>query len=311
MTALSPVSQLRPLVHYDITYYDTAGLRLRRHGLALSRTGADWRLDRGDGHGCGVAASATDHVPVELRRLVRAYSRDLELAVVPGPGTRRPDAEVRAHDTAREVVLGYLDAQAEALARADLATRLDEPQGVPGLRGAARRVRATLRTFAPVLGGRRLVRGLSGSVRWFEEGIASGGTPEILDTHRYLQLLNALELLDVVLREQPRPELPKAARRPAGAVLPGLVWTVAAETGARWDAATGESGSAAAVRKSVRRLRYALEAAEAVLPFAPDHLLAQCRDLQELLGAGGDPAAGEQCAATWDAVRSGVEALCR
>ncbi|MFI5615118.1 CHAD domain-containing protein [Amycolatopsis sp. NPDC051903] len=311
MTALSSVTPLRPLVRYDVTYYDTAGLRLRHRGLVLSRTGAEWRLDRGDGHGCRMAASATDHVPVELRRLVRAYSRDLELAVVPGPGTRRPDAEFRAHDTARDVVLGYVAAQAEALARADLATRLEEPDGVPHLRGAARRIRATLRTFAPVLGGRRLVRGLGGSVRWFEAGIGSEATPEILDSLRYLQLLNALELLDVVLREQPRAELPKAARRPAGAVLPGLVWTVVAETGKRWDAATGEPGSVAAVRKSVRRLRYALEAAEAVLPFTPDRLLAQCRELQDLLGENSDPAARERRAAAWAAVRDGVEALGR
>ncbi|HWD03237.1 MAG TPA: CHAD domain-containing protein [Amycolatopsis sp.] len=316
MTRILPVAE-RTLQQGGLDYYDTAGLRLRRHGLMLTRCGDCWQLDRGDGRICQLTAVEPDRVPDELRRLVRAYSRDLELVPVPGPAIERVRSVC---PTARDVVLDYLEAQSAALARADLAVRLDEPEGVHDLRVAARRIRATLRTFAPVLGGRRLVRNLCGSLRWLGESVgpardtevqrerlrrrldpvplvaqqhfeaaarqASAECGEALDSHRYLQLLNALEILDSVLRDQPRHDRPKAARRPAAAVLPSLVWTVAAETDARVRAASRDRGPDAvhSVRKSVKRLRYALEAAEDALPFALQGVLADCRTLQDLLG---------------------------
>lgn len=334
MTVTTPAPSPRSvpeyaLLHYGIHYYDTAGLRLRRHGLTLSRVGPSWQLDRGDGRGCRVEAPASDQVPHELRRLVRAYSRDLELTQVTGPCTRLLTQDAWPAGTARAMVLGYLETQIEALARADLAVRLGEPEGVHDLRVAARRIRAALRTFAPVLGGRRLVRGLCASLRWLGAGVgpardtevqrhrfsrrldqvpeeavvgpvradaerhfgaAAGESAsecaEVLDSHRYLQLLNALEVFGVVLREQPRSDQGKAALKPAGSVLPRLVWTVVAETDRRLEAVFHESApkSVHAVRKSAKRLRYALEAAAEAMPFVPDRVLADCRALQDLLG---------------------------
>ncbi|MEV6899965.1 CHAD domain-containing protein [Amycolatopsis sp. NPDC051372] len=334
MTVTTPATSPRPapeytLLHYGIHYYDTADLRLRRHGLTLSRVGTSWQLDRGDGRGCRVEAPESDQVPHELRRLVRAYSRDLELTPVTGPCTGRLTRDALPRDTARATVLGYLETQIEALARADLAVRLGEPEGVHDLRAAARRLRAALWTFAPVLGGRRMVRGLCAALlrlgasvgpAWDTEvqrrrflrrlgelsdeailgpvradaqrhfGVAAEESAvecaEALDSHRYLQLLNAFEVLGVVLREQPRADQRKAALKPARAVLPGLVWTVVTETDERLEAAFAGSAPNAvhAVRKSAKRLRYALEAAADALPFVPDRVLADCRAVQDLLG---------------------------
>ncbi|MEU4673614.1 CHAD domain-containing protein [Amycolatopsis sp. NPDC023774] len=333
MTVTKPAPSPRPapeyaLLHYSIHYYDTAGLRLRRHGLSLSRVGTSWQLDRGDGRGCRVEAPESDQVPHELRRLVRAYSRDLELTPVTGPCTGRLTRDAVPVDTARATVLGYLETQIEALARADLAVRLGEPEGVRDLRAAASRLRAALWTFAPVLGGRRLVRGLCASLRRLGASVGSAQDTEVqrcrflrrlgelpdeavlgpvradgrrhfavaaaesaaecaeaLDSHRYLQLLNAFEVFGAVLREQPRSDQRKAALKPAGVVLPGLVWTVVTETDARLEAAfAGSAPNVHAVRKSAKRLRYALEAAAGALPFVPDRVLAECRAVQDLLG---------------------------
>ncbi|WP_337821915.1 CHAD domain-containing protein [Amycolatopsis sp. A1MSW2902] len=303
-----------------VTYYDTTGLRLRRNGMAISRTGSAWQLDLGDGRGCRVEAPGVDQVPHELSRLVRAYSRDLELVPVPrqdgtGPGVGEESG------TARQVVLAYLEREVGALARADLAVRLEEPEGVHDLRVAARRIRATLRTFAPVLGG-RLAGRFGSALRWL--GASAGPARDVevqrarffaaldklpsdavedevrvaaeqvftaqaeeaaaecavvLDSPRYLQLLNALDVFVVVLREQSTGAQGKRARRPAEKVLPELVWKVVAET----DARVG-TGDVHAVRKSVKRLRYAVEAAGAALPVEQDQVLKRLRGLQELLG---------------------------
>ncbi|MFI5615736.1 CHAD domain-containing protein [Amycolatopsis sp. NPDC051903] len=325
-TRAAPVAE-RPLAPCELTYYDTFGLRLRRHGLMLTRLGDRWQLDRGDGRGCRVETPGVTDVPDELRRLVRAYSRDLELGPVPGPSVSTGHRLGAGPDpTARAVVLGYLEPQVEALARADLAVRLAEPEGVHDLRVATRRIRATLRTFAPVLGGRRLVRNLRESLRWLGASVgpardmqvqcdrlhrrlddlpyaapgraaadrhfraltqdAVAECAEALGSHRYLQLLNALEVFDVILREQPRGDQPKVARQPAAAVLPDLVRAVAAETAARVEGVSGDGGPEVvhAVRKSAKRLRYALEAAEEALPFTLSRVVADCRALQDLLG---------------------------
>lgn len=308
-----------------VTYYDTTGQRLRRHGLAISRTGSEWQLDLGDGRGRRVEAPGVEQVPHELSRLVRAYSRDLDLMPMPRRARdERDDGDEPG--TAREVVLGYLERQVEERARADLAVRLGEPEGVHDLRVAARRVRATLRTFAPVLGGRLAGRFREG-LRWLGAGVGPARDTEVqrarffaalaklppgtvsdevrvsaeqtftaqadeaaaecavvLDSPRYLQLLNALDVLLVVLREQSPGTQEKRARKPAAKVLPGLVWQAVAETDARVGAVPDGPGAVHAVRKSVKRLRYAVEAAGAALPVDRDQVLRSLRGLQELLG---------------------------
>ncbi|RJQ91099.1 CHAD domain-containing protein [Amycolatopsis panacis] len=310
-----------------VTYYDTAGRRLRRHGLAISRTGSEWLLDLGDGRGCRVEAPGLDEVPHELSRLVRAYSRDLELVPIPGPADGQQEVG-EVSGTARAVVLGYLERQIDALARADLAVRLEQPEGVHDLRVAARRIRATLRTFAPVLGG-RLARRFGEALRWLGAGVGPARDTEVqrerlltalrklpdgaasdearieaeqvfdtlaeeaaaecavvLDSPRYLQLLNALDVLVVVLREQGAEAQSSRARRSAGKVLPELVWTVAVETDARVTAVRRQAypNAVHAVRKSVKRLRYAVEAAAGALPVDADRVLKSLRSLQDLLG---------------------------
>ncbi|MGW7534996.1 CHAD domain-containing protein [Amycolatopsis sp. NPDC054798] len=308
-----------------VTYYDTTGQRLRRHGMAISRAGSEWQLDVGDGRGCRVEAPGVAEVPHELSRLVRAYTRDMDLVPMP---RKADDARGTGTEsgTARQMVLSYLERQIEALARADLAVRLGEPGGVHDLRVAARRIRATLQTFAPVLGG-RLARRFRAALRWLGASVGpardievqrarffaaldklpSESVPDevrtgaeqvfaaqaeeaaaecaiVLDSPRYLQLLNALDVLLVVLREQSPRAQGKRARRPAAKVLPGLVWAVVAETDTRVGAVPDGPEAVHAVRKSVKRLRYAVEAAGPALPVDRAEAVKSLRGLQELLG---------------------------
>lgn len=291
-------------------FSDTDSLRLLRSGLALSCQAGQWLLDTPDGP---VRFSGSDRaVPPTLSRLVRAYTRDDELVpvahlaeggvtelremlssriVVP---SRPPD------DSARGVVLCYVRAQLTALAAADLAVRQGRPDAVRRMRVATRRLRGVFSVYAPVLGGRKLLRELSGALRWLAGELAPARDTEVqwarsrpwsgprsdayfaalteetkvrvrraLDSHRYVQLLNALDVLELVLSEEPRHRWPKAARRPAAKALPRLVQVVAADIDGRvarvvaLSAGPQRDRAVRDVRKAAERLQYALEAAGA------------------------------------------------
>ncbi|UOX90629.1 CHAD domain-containing protein [Amycolatopsis sp. FBCC-B4732] len=147
------------------------------------------------------------------------------------------------------------------------------------------------------MGGTKLLREIGGALRWLGGELAPARDVEVqwarsrawagertdayfaaltgeareqvrraLDSHRYVQLLNALDVLEVVLSEQPRHEWRKAARRPASKVLPKLARAVAEDVDGRVARVAGLPAGPARdravhdVRKASKRLRYALEA---------------------------------------------------
>lgn len=141
------------------------------------------------------------------------------------------------------------------------------------LRVAARRLRGVFAAYAPVLGGRKLLKEFGGALRWLSGELApaqhhGARVPQALDSYRYVQLLNALDVLEVVLTEQPRHEWPKAARRPATKVLPPLARAVAEEVDGRVAALRTAPDRAVAVhdiREAAEHLGYALEAGAPVM----------------------------------------------
>ncbi|WIY00444.1 CHAD domain-containing protein [Amycolatopsis mongoliensis] len=306
----------------DTVFFDTDGLRLLRNGLALSVRSGRWRLDTPDGPVCHSGSESS--VPPALSGLVRAYTRDDELVPVAnldGGGV----AELRAalgsriaapprppDGSARAVVLAYVRAQLAALAAADLAVRQGRPDAVHRMRVAARRLRGVFSAYAKVLGGRKLLREVSGALRWLGGELAPARDTEVqwarsrpwadepsdayfaalaeeaetralraLDSRRYVQLLNALDVLELVLSEEPRYRWGKAARRPAAKVLPRLAHVVAAEVDGRvarvaaLPAGPDRDRAVHDVRKAAKRLRYALEAAGAKVAL---------HEFQDLLG---------------------------
>ncbi|MEU3764836.1 CHAD domain-containing protein [Amycolatopsis keratiniphila] len=309
-------------------YFDTASLRLLRNDLTLSVDNGSWCLATPDGPihfaGSGLA------VPPALSRLVRAYTRDDDLVAVArvGDGGTTELHAVLDHriarsprppdDSARGVVLRYVRAQIAALAAADLAARQDKPDAVHRMRVATRRLRGVFSAYAPVLGGRRLLKALGDELRWLGGELGPARDIEVqwarsrpwageranacfavlseeahvrvrcaLDGRRYLQLLTALDVLEVVLSEKPRQQWPKAARRPAERVLPHLVRAVAEKVDARVSrvdarpAGPERDRAVHGVRKAAKRLRYALEAGAEALPVDAKPAL---RAFQALLG---------------------------
>ncbi|RSD11646.1 CHAD domain-containing protein [Amycolatopsis eburnea] len=308
---------------HETEFFDTESLRLLRHGLTLGIQAGRWWLDTPDGpislagsdRGVPptlsrlVRAYTRDDRLVPVARL-RGGREDLRarlggrIAVPPRP-----------HDgSARGVVLEYVRTQIAALAAADLAVRRGMPDSVHRLRVAARRLRGAFTAYAPALGGRKLLKEFGGALRWLGGELAPARDTEVqwarsrtwahertdayfaqltedanarvrraLDSYRYLQLLNALDVLEVVLSEQPRDEWAPAARRPAAKVLPRLARAVAEDVDGRVAALATAPDRARAVhdiRKATKRLRYALEAGAAVIPVDPKAL----RAFQDLLG---------------------------
>ncbi|MGW5718600.1 CHAD domain-containing protein [Amycolatopsis sp. NPDC003865] len=307
----------------ETEFFDTETLGLLRNGLTLGGRAGQWCLDTPDGP--VTVAGSVHGVPPSLVRLVRACTRDAELvpvARIPGGpaelrtllGDRLAAPSRPADGSARAVVLAYVRTQIAALAAADLAVRQGKPDSVHRVRVAARRLRGAFSAYAPVLGGRELLKEPAGALRWLGRELAPARDTEVqwarsrpwargrtdayfgeltgqaaarvrraLDSHRYAQLLNALDVLEVVLSEQPRREWPKAARRPAAKVLTRLARAVAEDVDRRvavLPAAPDRDRGVHEVRKAAKRLRYALEAGAGVLPVEAKPL----RAFQDLLG---------------------------
>lgn len=309
---------------HQTEFSDTDSMRLLRHGLTLGSHAGQWCLETPEGR-ITVSGPVRD-VPPTLARLVRAYTRGDELG--PVARLRGGPAELRARfgdrvaspartsdRSARSVVLVYVRKQIAALAAADLAVRQGKPDSVHRMRVAARRLRGVFSAYAPVLGGRKLLKELSGALRWLGGELAPARDTEVqwarsrawarertdayfaelteeangrvrraLDSRRYVQLLNALDVLEVVLSEEPRREWRKAARRPAGKVLARLARTVAEDVDGRVAAlprAADRDRAVHDVRKAAKRLRYALEAGAGVLPV---DAMGALRVFQDLLG---------------------------
>ncbi len=281
MTAIAPVARKQ-----KFEYFDTDTLRLLQHGLTLRHRSGEWELDTPEGRVLVLSSPALPRVPRDMLGLVRAYTRDDELIRVAtmregGAAELRRGVDGRLvvpkrqpDSSARGVVLAYVRTQIAALASADLAVRRDQPDAVHRMRVAARRLRGVIGTFAPVLGGKKLLHELDGVLRWLGRELGPARDAEVqwarliarlealqgrfvvgpvrldvdgyfealiedaktqvsqaLGTRRYVQLLNALDVLEVVLNEESPGRRPKIAKRPASKVLPRLVRAVADDVG--------------------------------------------------------------------------------
>ncbi|MFI9450708.1 CHAD domain-containing protein [Amycolatopsis sp. NPDC052450] len=310
----------------DTVYFDTVSLRLLGNDLTLSVDNGSWCLETPDGPirfaGSGLAVPPTlsrlvraytrddDLVAVARVGGTTELHAVLDHRIARSP--RPPD------DSARGVVLRYLRAQIAALAAADLGARQDQPDAVHRMRVATRRLRGVFSAYARVLGGRRLLKALSDELRWLGGELGPARDVEVqwarsrpwaeertdacfavlseearerarraLDGRRYLQLLTALDVLEVVLSEKPRQQWPKVARRPAERVLPHLARAVAEKVAARVSGVAARPAgperdrAVHGVRKAAKRLRYALEAGAEALPVDAKPAV---RAFQDLLG---------------------------
>jgi CHAD domain-containing protein len=101
-------------------------------------------------------------------------------------GDRLPDTgdppRLAASSPAGQVVLAYLRAQAGTLMSLDPLVRLDEPDAVHQMRVAARRLRATLRSFGHIL-RRDATSGLAADLKWLGGVLGGARDGEVLAAH--------------------------------------------------------------------------------------------------------------------------------
>jgi CHAD domain-containing protein len=171
----------------DVTYYDTSDLRLARAGIALCRRSDGWHAmlpatDRGEQL---VPLSRSDgEVPTELVDLVRAHTGGRSLTACTDSAADTP-ARVPSTPTLDEnssggaVVTAYLRAQVVELRAADVAVRLDEPDGVHDLRVAVRRLRSCLRVFGGIV-DRDRTRPLAAELKWLSDVLGDARDVEVI-----------------------------------------------------------------------------------------------------------------------------------
>ncbi|MFD9892413.1 CHAD domain-containing protein [Amycolatopsis sp. NPDC059027] len=200
--------------------------------------------------------------------------------------------------SARDALLVTLHEMLGRIAEADVDVRLGERAAAVRLRVAVRCVRDLLGVAAPALGG-RLGAGIRRELGWLAAELAPVHEAEVLvprlrqrlaalpeefarepaqarvtryfadcgraraaaalGSRRYLQVLNAIDVLEVVLAETPRTRWPKAARRPASAVLPCLAASWTRKTTQELRRASRDRGLSQA-RHAVEKLRCLVDA---------------------------------------------------
>jgi len=97
------------------------------------------------------------------------------------PSAARP-ARLSFKSRAGDVVLSYLRAQADALKAADPLVRRDQPDAVHQMRVAARRLRATLQSFRPILDPGATAH-LRDELRWLGQVLGAARDGEVLAGH--------------------------------------------------------------------------------------------------------------------------------
>ena len=124
-------------------------------------------------------AGKPDRVRRAARRIADAdgpaLTEPARLNRILGP---RP-SEVARSATAAQVLTHYLGEQVAALRAADLAVRLDDPEGVHDLRVAVRRLRSCLRVFRPVFDP-AAIRGLATELAWLSDVLGAARDTQVL-----------------------------------------------------------------------------------------------------------------------------------
>ncbi|MGY1637144.1 CHAD domain-containing protein [Geodermatophilus sp. SYSU D00742] len=234
-------------------------------------------------------------------------------------------AEVAETPEAGAVVLAAVAAQLAALREADLAVRTGQEEGVHDVRVACRRLRSILAAFRPVL-DRERTDPLREELRWVGEQLSAARDGEVALAHlravvaeqpvelvlgpvaarlqqtavsdheagsktvtraltdrRYLRLLDALDGL------QTDPPLTGAATDPAPVVAADAVRRTGKRLRRAIAAAQALEGAERehalhAVRKAAKRVRYTAEVAAGVLGTPAEHLVTTVKEVQEMLG---------------------------
>lgn len=234
-----------------------------------------------------------------------------------------PPAPVGRKDPARALVTATLRRHVRSLLAHDAGVRVDAQDAVHQMRVSARRLRSTLRDFAPLLDhewGERL----QDELRWLGSALAGGRNTEVVEARlraalaalppslvvddaeqRLDAMLRAeaegarapidaalsseryLDLLDDLVDAATDPRTTDLADRPCDEVLPGLMTVSWRRLAKRAEAAirgSAEPGGYHRARIAAKRTRYLAEALVEVYAKPAKRFAARVEALQELLG---------------------------
>lgn len=262
----------------------------------------------------GAGAVAGEFQPKAVRALGAAAT---------APPDPPPPAPVGREDPVGAVMTAALRRHVRSLLAHDAGVRVDAEDAVHQMRVSARRLRSTLRDFAPLL-DRAWAEHLQDELRWLGSALAAGRNAEVVETRlraslaalppslvvddagRHLDaLLRAgtdgarapigaalsseryLDLLDELVDAATDPRTTELADRPCDAVVPGLVDVSWRRLAKRAEAAI--RGGAEPVgyhraRIAAKRTRYLAEALADAYGKPAARFAARVEELQELLG---------------------------
>jgi CHAD domain-containing protein len=307
---------------------------------------ASWQLV--DEAGTELAELTDDHVTAEnLNESTKDKWRELEVeladaaddALLDRAEHRLRDAGLRRADygsklarvlrpagrdapgrTAGDHLVAYLTAQVEVLLRHDLLARRDAPDAVHRMRVAARRLRAVLRAYRPLLERERtdriraelkwlglrlgpardlevMAEELSSAVAELPDELVLGPVDARLTRHfspaqadarrsvvRTLRTKRYLGLLDQLDRLVTDPPLTKRAGRRADKELPRRVRRAYRRTARKVAALDGSDEAMHDVRKAAKRLRYAAEVAVPAVGKKANRTRRRAREVTKVLG---------------------------
>ncbi|HEX4722048.1 MAG TPA: CYTH and CHAD domain-containing protein [Pseudonocardiaceae bacterium] len=122
----------------------------------------------------------SDLLALVRERLVDAGAPPSTTDPEPSAAQENPAApRLRGRSSAADVVTAYLRTQVDGMRTADVAVRLDEPDGVHDLRVAVRRVSSVLRVCRPILVATR-VRLLARELKWISDLLGAARDTEVL-----------------------------------------------------------------------------------------------------------------------------------
>ncbi|MFD8496085.1 CHAD domain-containing protein [Amycolatopsis sp. NPDC059657] len=242
--------------------FDTGSLRLARHGLSVRRSGSGWCLATPDGE-IAVASAADEVPPelsslvlafTRGEELVAVDGREATADEPRFDGSARGVVLAYLHGQIQEITFADISVrQAEPGSAARMALAVHRVRDVLGAyatvlggRKLVRLVRRELSWLAACLDALGEAETqwdrLAGRVRALPERFVVGPVEPLVDRYfgsltrecrarvgeslagkRYLRLLYGLDLLRMVLIEEPRSARSESVNRPAGEVLPGLV----------------------------------------------------------------------------------------
>ncbi|HEY1616390.1 MAG TPA: CYTH and CHAD domain-containing protein [Streptosporangiaceae bacterium] len=233
----------------------------------------------GDGGRALLSAAGTRLLEAGLRR--SASSAKLERALGDRLPARREAPHLTWHSPAADVLATYLRAQLGTLQAADPAVRRDQPDAVHQMRVTARRLRAALQVYGPVIGPvltTAAAASLRAELRWLGQVLGAARDGEVLSGRIGAQLADlppelVLGAAASVVTEHLAPRHAAARRAAIRALDSARYLSLLAALDDMLDAVGAAAGTAAALRDPVahsyRRLRKRIRRAAELDP-GPD-----------------------------------------